>query len=344
MFENFMFSVNAILPLVLIVLLGYFLKRKKIINEKFFSYGSKFCFYVALPASLFKSAYTADFNKIDWKFIGYCLGFTSIIFIIMLFCTKLFCPEDKQRGVIIQASFRSNYAYIGIPLAGMLFGGDTEIASLMAAFSIPLYNMLSIVALTIFVKKEDGNKKGFIDCIKGIIKNPLIISIFIAIVLNLLLHGISSLTAKNGFDLINSRWIPSLKDGDNSYFAFISTTVVYIAKLATPLSLFVIGGQFEFASVKKLAKPIIITVSLRLIIVPVIALLVATLLFNFNGPEYATMIALFGTPAAVASAIMAKEMDNDGELANQIVVWSTICSAFTLFAIIFVVNALGYLS
>lgn len=342
MLENFMFSINAILPLVLIVLLGYFLKTKKIINEKFFSYGSKFCFYVALPASLFKSVYTADFSKIDWLFIGYCLGFTFIIFLLMLIGTKLFCKEEKQRGVLIQASFRSNYAYIGIPLAGMLFNDDS-VASLMAAFSIPLYNMLSIIALTIFVKKEDGNNKGFVDCIKGIIKNPLIISIFIAIVLNLTLHGINELTLKSGFDFINSKFYPTMIDKDSSYLGFISTTVANVAKLATPLSLFVIGGQFEFSAVKRLAKPIIVTVALRLVIVPVIAITLGLMLFDFNGQEVATMIALFATPAAVASAIMAKEMDNDGELANQIVVWSTIVSSVTLFLLIFVINSLGYL-
>ena len=83
MLDSLFFTINSIFPLILIVLIGFILKSKKIIDEKFFNYGSKFCFYVALPISLFKSVYTSDFSKINWIFIGYCLIFTIIIFFIM---------------------------------------------------------------------------------------------------------------------------------------------------------------------------------------------------------------------------------------------------------------------
>lgn len=338
MLESLEFSLNAIIPIVLIVVIGYFLKKKGIINEKFFSYGSKFCFYVALPASLFKSVYTADFSKIDWTFILYCMLFTTVIFFIMIAYTKFFCEESKQRGVLIQASFRSNYAYIGIPLAEALFG-DASVASLMAAFSIPLYNILSIVALTIFREGEDGKKLGIKECFQGIIKNPLIISIAIAAVLNLTFTGLQNIVSVN-----LSRFIPSITNDDSSIFRFVSKTVLYVAQLATPLSLFVIGGQFTFVSISRLKKQIITGVSIRLVIVPVIAITIGILAFNFRGQEMATMISLFATPAAVASAIMAQEMDNDGELANQIVVWSTVFSVITLFIFVFVIKQMGLFS
>lgn len=337
MLESLEFALNAIAPIILIVLLGYFLKKSGFIKEAFFNIGSRFCFYVALPASLFKSVYTADFSKVQWGFILYCLLFTTVVFFIMLASTILLCKDKKQRGVMIQASFRSNYAYIGIPLANALFG-DATVASLMAAFSIPLYNMLSIIALTIFREGENGKKMGAIDCIKGIIKNPLIISIFIAIVLNLSINGLENLLDP---DFI-SRIIPSMTDSDPSVFRFVSKTVIYVAQLATPLSLFVIGGQFTFSSVKKLKNKIILNVAIRLVIVPVIAITIGALVFGYRGQEMATMVALFATPAAVASAIMAQQMDNDGELANQIVVWSTVFSGITLFLIIFAVESLGF--
>ena len=338
MLESLEFSLNAIIPIVLIVVIGYFLKKKGIINEKFFSYGSKFCFYVALPASLFKSVYTADFSKIDWVFILYCMLFTTVVFFIMILYTKFFCEESKQRGVLIQASFRSNYAYIGIPLAEALFG-DASVASLMAAFSIPLYNILSIIALTIFREGEDGKKLGLKECLKGIIKNPLIVSIAIAAALNLSFTGLQNVVTA---DL--SRFIPSMTSDDQSIFRFISKTVLYVAQLATPLSLFVIGGQFTFVSIARLKKQIITGVSIRLVIVPLIAITIGVLAFNFRGQEMATMISLFATPAAVASAIMAQQMDNDGDLANQIVVWSTVFSVITLFIFVFVIKSMGLFS
>ena len=338
MLDSLEFSLNAILPIVLIVVIGYLLKKKGFINEKFFSYGSKFCFYVALPASLFKSVYTADFSQIDWKFILYCMLFTTVVFFVMILYTKFFCEDSKQRGVLIQASFRSNYAYIGIPLAEALFG-DASVASLMAAFSIPLYNILSIIALTIFREGEDGKKLGIKECLQGIIKNPLIVSIAIASVLNLSFTGLRSIV-----DADLTRYSPSLASNDASIFRFVSKTILYVAQLATPLSLFVIGGQFTFVSISRLKKQIITGVSIRLVFVPLIAITLGVLLFNFRGQEMATMISLFATPAAVASAIMAQQMDNDGDLANQIVVWSTVFSVITLFAFVFVIETLGLFS
>ena len=83
MLDSLFFTINSIFPLILIVLIGFILKSKKFIDEKFFDYGSKFCFYIALPISLFKSVYTSDFSKINWIFIGYCLIFTIIICVIL---------------------------------------------------------------------------------------------------------------------------------------------------------------------------------------------------------------------------------------------------------------------
>ena len=77
-------------------------------------------------------------------------------------------------------------------------------------------------------------------------------------------------------------------------------------------------------------------------IVPVAGLSAAYFLFpEFSGPEFAGLLALFGTPAAVSGAIMAYQMNNDGELANQILVWTTLFSGFTLFLFITFFRAVG---
>ena len=95
--------------------------------------------------------------------------------------------------------------------------------------------------------------------------------------------------------------------------------------------------SFDFAAVKELKKQIAIGTVARVVAVPGIALSVAIVLstytniLNFSPQVYPALIALFGSPVAVSSAIMAQEMDNDGTLAGQLVVWTSIASIFTIF-------------
>ena len=123
---------------------------------------------------------------------------------------------------------------------------------------------------------------------------------------------------------------------------FIYKALQYLANTATPISLIVLGGRFTVSSVKRLWKPIAITTLLRCAVVPAVALTLAYLLVpSLQGQHFAAYIALFGTPTAVSSAIMAREMGGDGELADQIVVWTTLMSAFTIFIEIAVLKAVG---
>ncbi|MBQ3042390.1 MAG: AEC family transporter, partial [Clostridia bacterium] len=96
------------------------------------------------------------------------------------------------------------------------------------------------------------------------------------------------------------------------------------------------------SAVKRLWKPIVITTVLRCAVIPAVGLTLAYLLIpSLQGQHFAAYIALFGTPTAVSSAIMAKEMGGDGELADQLVVWTTIISAFTIFLEIVVLRSVG---
>ncbi|MGN1154712.1 MAG: AEC family transporter, partial [Agathobacter sp.] len=110
-----------------------------------------------------------------------------------------------------------------------------------------------------------------------------------------------------------------------------------LSKISSPLALIILGGQFDFAAVKELRKQIAIGTLARVVIVPTIAIGLAitlstfTSLIDFSAEVYPAFIALFGTPVAVSSAIMAQEMDNDGTLAGQLVVWTSIASIFTIF-------------
>ncbi len=323
------FSINSILPLIGLILLGYFLKKKRFISPEFISVGNKVVFRILLPVLLFCNiAELESLNDIQWNVVGYVLLVVVILFVIGL-GVAAFTPEPKQKGVMLQCIFRSNFALIGIPLAELINGKDgIVVAAILSLFTIPLYNILAVVALTVY---RDGKRNvSPVGIIKGIIKNPLIIGVF---------SGLIVCLAKNVLPLENVHF-------DISAFSFIQTTLKYLARAATPLALLVLGGQFEFTRIKGYRKQIIVAVFGRTVLAPMIGVGIAAVLtnaglLNFSPAVFAALISLFGTPVAVSSAIMAEEMNNDGQLAAQLVVWSSLISMFTLFAIIFASRALG---
>lgn len=321
------FAINAIAPIVILIMLGYVLKRIKFLDEGWFKKGNKFVFRVCLPVLLFMNVYNIEsLSEIDWSVVMYAELIILLVFILGLILVRYTIPEDKQKGVILQCVFRSNYAIIGIPLAESLGGAEAMgIASVLSAFSIPTFNILAVIALTMYNKDENGQKKGLGDTLKAIATNPLILGVVSGLIV-----------------LVIRELIPLNVDGTLAFsikenIPFLYTALSNLSKISSPLALIVLGGQFDFAAVKDLRKQIVIGTAARVVVVPLLAISTAFLLstytdvLDFGASVYPALIALFGSPVAVSSAIMAQEMENDGVLAGQLVVWTSIASIFTIF-------------
>ena len=324
----FLFAFNAITPIILLILLGYILKKINFLDEGWFKKGNKFVFRICLPVLLFMNVYNIkSLAEIDWTVVLYAELIIFVIFFLGLLLVKLTIPEEKQKGVILQCVFRSNFAIIGIPLAESLGGSEAMgIASILGAFSIPTFNILAVIALTMYNKGENGRKANLGDTLKKIVTNPLILGVATGMVV-LVIRSLLPVSAETG------EIVFSLKNDVPWLFNAVSN----VSKICSPLALVVLGGQFDFAAVKELKKQIAIGTVARVVAVPGIALSVAIVLstytniLNFSPQVYPALIALFGSPVAVSSAIMAQEMDNDGTLAGQLVVWTSIASIFTIF-------------
>ena len=328
MTDAFIFAANAVLPIVLMIALGYFFKRIGLLNQGFLDVGNKLTFRVLIPALLYCNIYgIGSLGEINLVFVLYGLAAVVSIFLISTLVTCLFTKDSGKRGALIQAAFRSNYAIIGLPLASALFGDKgAAAAGVMSAFCVPLFNILAVVTLTIF--NNDSQKKS-IDIKKiliGIIKNPLIIGT----VLGLLTLAVRELFVQWGVDF-------RLKD-----IEFLYKTLENLKSICTPFALIVLGGKFEFSAVKRQLKHIVFGTLMRTVAVPVIALSAAYFFIpGLSGEHFATYVAVFGTPVAVASAIMAKEMGADDELAGQLVVWTSLVSTVTIFIYVVIFRAIG---
>lgn len=326
--DTLIFSVNAVTPIILVILLGYFIQRINMVTENFFVYANKLVFNVAIPVYLFYSVYNIEnLSDINWHLILFAVIMVIFICLVAAVFFMMYTKDSGKRGVLIQCAFRSNYAIIGIPLAKAM-GGESALATaaVVSAVGIPTFNILAVIVLSVFSYDNNGKKTSFVDILKSICKNPLIIGVGCALVC-----------------LAVRSYVPfTIKEN----LPFIYDTVEDVGSLASPLALIVLGGRFQVSAVKELARDITFGVLWRLILAPVICMFILMTLSNYgvftlSKADFPALIAFYGSPVAVSSAIMAESMNCHGELARQLVIWCNIVSIFTVFAIIVVCKYVG---
>lgn len=330
------FAINAIMPIVLLIVLGYFLMRIHFLEEKFLKMANRFVFFIALPVLLAKNIYDIDsIDQIEFGIVLVSLVGILLLFLIGLLVVIWVVPRDDRKGVVLQCIFRSNFAIIGLPLATSLGGnGAAALVSILAAFTIPLFNILSVVSLTMFKKEQGG--LSFKKVVHDIIKNPLIIGVVVGSVLLILREFIPIVDGVPVFTI-------------KTNLPFVYQAVKYVAEIASPLALIVLGGQFKFKALASMMKEVSIGVFGRLIFAPALGFgliyLVDTFIpaFVMKPSYFAGTIALFASPVAISSAVMASEMKADESLAAQLVVWTSLFSVFSIFGIIVLLRSLGLL-
>lgn len=292
---------SVIVPIFLMMCLGYFIMRRKVIDRKGADQLNNIVFKFLLPVQLFMNIFTSDLAQaMNWKLIGYSLGMVLLSYLALnLFVPRLFL--DKRQNVpMVHAMFRSNYVIFGLVVVGGFYPSEVAVASVLAAFVIPVYNVLAVILL----EKGSSLKKTAMGCIK----NPLIIASVLGVVCNLIKMPVHPILLK------------FLQD---------------VVKMTNPVALLAVGMRFEFSSVKSNLRPLGTALAYRLLLLPVIAT-VGGILLGFTNVELMTILILFGSPCATACYTMSMGYDVDHTLANQLVVFTTICCQISLFILLMI--------
>ena len=318
MLNDLLFSANVIVPIFLLIMLGYVLTRLKVWDAHFLKIANNVCFKCLLPVLLFYNVATANiFEVFNGKVILYtCLcacGLCGVLFLII----PLFIKDNKRRGVMIQGTFRSNFLLFGVPL-GLSIGGQegAVLAAVIASFYVPVINMLSVISLYAF---SDAENKSMKSALIGVLKNPLIIGGVSGLVFSLIRNSI-------GFEM------PTMLD----------TTLFNIKSAATPIAFLVLGGDLKFGSVLRNIKTSLFSVLGKTILIPAIMLPISHFL-GFGRLEMAVLVAVFATPNAVSSYAMARNYEADYELAGEIITLGTLLSVLTMFAFITFTKSMGWI-
>ena len=331
-------AINAVLPIVLLILLGYFLRSKGLLNDGFIKMGNALVFKICLPCTLFVSVYEiAAMETVQWDIAIYCVAAVIVLFALGSVVAVLTTKDSWRRGVVWQCCFRSNFAIIGIPLAISLGAGETDsFSAIITALAVPIFNIFAVIALSVFTEDESGRRPSVKRIALDIVKNPLIIGM----VLGLVCLGLRTAQRQIFGEVVFSL---------SRDLKFVYSVMEKLKAMTTPLALVVLGGQFKFSVVKGMFREIAVAPVFRIVVAPILCIGAAVLLTRTTGiiscgsDTMPAMIALFGSPVAVSSAVMASQMGGDEQLAAQLVVWTSVGSVLTIFVQVCILMAAGLL-
>lgn len=316
--DNIIVSFNVIAPVFFLMVLGYLLVNyTSLADRKLTKQANAIVFKIFLPCMLFYNVYQSDIGSEIHSRIKLCIwaaGGLLILFVLLCLIVPRVVKQENQQGVVIQGIFRSNYVIFGVAVVQNMYGPEsTTTAAILSAILVPMYNFLAVVALSIFGEKRETDWKKII---LDIVKNPLIISSVLGIIFSLI--GIKLPTA-------------------------VDTTVQDLAKLSTPIAFMILGGDLDFSKVKGNLKVASVVLTIKLVILPLI-MIPMVVMMGYRDADLLSGLLAYQTPVAVSSYIMAQQAGADGQLAGQLVVFSSVLSIFTLFVTIFILRMLGLLA
>ena len=314
MFTNFIISFNTVFPLVVLLCLGAFLRKRGMCDEITQKQGNNIVFKTLLPCLIFKNVFYTDFSTdFEPKLVIFSVGVVFVQYIIATCLAFAIDKRPKTRGAIIHTVFRTNSLIFGMAILINMYGSEKlGSASISLAVIIPIVNVLAVYTL----EKYRGGKVSVSRVLKGIAKNPIIVATVVALAFRAV--------------------------GISDFPEFVDLSISAVAALTTPMALLFLGASVELSKIKQNSRNLIIGVSTRLVFLPAIIVTIAVL-FGFRGINLATILTICGGPTAVTSYTMAVAMDSDYDLTGEMVTFTTVLSCLTLFGWIFILKQLTFL-
>lgn len=312
--DSLIYSLNATVPVFVVIVVGYLLKRIGWINQGFIEASNKINFKVTLPALLIQDMVNNNFmEKFELGYVIFCAVATTISILTMWFLARIFMKDKSIIGEFVQASYRSSAAVLGAAFILNIYS-DTGMVPLMIIGAVPLYNIFAVIILTVECpEKGAGQSKTLSSTLKGIATNPIILSIVAGVVLSVL----------------------------NVHFPkMLDNTISNFSKMATPLALIAIGGSFEFGKALQKIKPAVIATAMKLVGWALVFLPIAIWL-GYRDAKLMAIVIMLASPVTPSCYIMSRSMHSEGTLTSSVIVLTTMCSAFTITAIIYILRAMG---
>lgn len=308
--DNLILSLSVIAPTFILIIVGYLIKRTRFVAPSFWGMANKLAFHIFFPCMLFTNIYDTDISQVfNGKLIAYVIGAVMLIYLTSCLLVPRIIKNKQQQGVIIQGIYRSNYLIFGVSIVTNMYGSErAAVASMLASILIPLFNVLAVIALTIFTGEQRRlDVKGIF---RSILTNPLILACVAGLLVALFKLPVPDIIIKPVTDL---------------------------GKVGTPLALLVLGGEFDFAKLKGRLRVGLTTVITKIVLIPAVFVPIAVAL-GFRNEDLLTVMLVFATPVAVSSYVMAQQAKADHQLAGQLIVLSCCGCILSIFLFIFILR------
>ncbi len=311
--ENLIFSLNATVPIFLMMVLGYVLHEIGWMDDEFASKMNRFVFRVPLPVLLFGDLAAVDFARVwNMKFVSFCFGVTVISIAVSAGISFLWKDRSIQ-GEFIQASYRSSAAILGIAFIQNIYG-TAGMAPLMIIGSVPLYNVMAVLVLSLFKPGQRGLDRDVMKTtLWGIVTNPIILGIAAGLLWSALRLPMPQIMGK----MISS-----------------------VGGVTTPMGLMAMGAAFDLRRAFAKVKPAVTAAFIKLIGFCAVFLPAAVRL-GFREEELVAILVMLGSATTVTCFVMAKNMGHEGVLSSSVVMLTTLFSAFTLTWWLYLLRSMG---
>ena len=303
MIADFIFSANIVLPFVLVVILGAYLKRKRILTDAFFVGGNNLIFNIAIPSTLFYSVYTEDISELfDPAFAGFVIGWLILSAVVIWIVSYIFMRKKYSHliSAFVQACFRGNIIIVGLPLLVRILGSEASVGSFAIALMTPFYSVIAVIVLT--VHNGDGRKLSASEVFWGVVKNPPFIGVMIGLIFSALHIPVP---------------------------VIILRTISTLGGLTTPLALLCLGGGIKFTGFTSKFKVALLASIIKVVFLPIGAVSLAYLL-GFSNTHLTVIMILNAVPSAFAAYVMAIKLGGDEYVAGNSIFFGLVLCAFTL--------------
>lgn len=310
--QYFLVAVKAIVPLFLLILTGTYIRWRKLLDDHEIRRVNSMVFEVFFFCMMFHNLYVTSLDQaLRPKLIVFSVAAVFAVIAGATFFVLRITQDNKTRGAMIQALYRSNFVLLGIPMVENIFGRDAlAVPTMMIAIVVPIFNIMGVFILETFrgegrfsLRKTLGN----------VLRNPMIVGAVCGF-----------------FFLFTGIRIPD----------FLEKPIAQLSACTSPVALLILGASFKVGTLGNDVRDLVLTVAGRLLVVP--ALVLGTAMFlGFRGIEFVTLLSIFATPCAVASFAMAQQLGSNAELAGNAVVISSGLSCVTLFFWVVLFQYLG---
>jgi malate permease and related proteins len=294
--------VNTIVPVFLVILLGYFLHAKELLPAPIVGPLNRLVFYLAIPAMIFREISRVSFSAyFSASMLVGTLAPILMVFLLGLVVLRLLKIPAPFAGTFLQSSQHGNLGYIGLAVAYYLLGADgLTAASILAGFMMLLQNFLSVLGLEIFYQGPERKHKTWF-LIKKVVGNPVVLSALAGILFSVL---------RIPLPIIADRGLKIISD------------------MSLPLALLIIGGSLSFGLIRSHLKLAVGAGILKLLFLPALGLLLCEGL-RVPTAQFLPGLILLGSPTATVTYVMASEMQGSTDLASAAVTMNTLASCLT---------------